>query len=273
MISSSRMVILTARPSLSTDHLLDDAPPMRRLGVITPSSNTVVEPCLIRLAAPLGDQVSLHFARVPVTEVADDPKSDAQFGLQPMLDAASLLADARVDAIVWAGTSGSWRGFDADEQLVYDIQAFSGVPTTTTSLGLLSAFRALAVERYGLVVPYVKPIADAIIRNLDSAGYACADRTMSSITSNWDFATITSAAIEADVRTVAASRPDAVVILCTNVRGADVSERLEHELDIAILDSVVLSLWVALGALGIEPPSSGFGRLAKQIAASTPTGG
>ena len=43
MTSSSR-VILTARPSLSTEHRLDDAPPIRRLGVITPSSNTVLEP-------------------------------------------------------------------------------------------------------------------------------------------------------------------------------------------------------------------------------------
>jgi maleate isomerase len=266
------MVTLTARPSLLTEDRPDVAP-ARRLGVITPSSNTVLEPSLIRLLAPLADRVSLHFTRVPVTEVADDPRSDAQFDLQPMLDAAALLRDARVQAIVWAGTSGSWRGFEADERLVDTIEDVTGVPATTTSLALLSALRALRVKRYGLVVPYVEPIADAIVRNLGAAGYACAGRTTSSITENWEFASISAAAIAADVRTAAASRPDAVVILCTNIWGAVVSEQLERELDIPILDSVVLSMWGALGAVGVKPPSSGFGRLATQTAVPVPSGG
>jgi maleate isomerase len=266
-------VILTARPSLSTDERPEDGRPRHRIGVITPSSNTVLEPTLIRLAAPLADRVSLHFTRVAVTDVADDPRSDAQFGIEPMLVAAGLLADARVDAIVWAGTSGSWRGFDADERLVDAMTAVTGVPATTTSLALLSAFKTLGVERYGMVVPYVEPIADAIVRNLGAAGYACVGRTSSSITSNWDFATISPAAIARDVRTAAASRPDAVVILCTNVRGAEVSEQLEHELEIPILDSVVLSLRGALGSLGIEPAPSDFGRLAAQAAVAASTDG
>jgi maleate isomerase len=267
------MATLSARPSLPTDHGFEEAPQRRRLGVIAPSSNTVLEPGLIRLAAPLTDRLSLHFARVSVTAVADDPQSDAQFGLEPMLDAAAMLQDARVEAIMWAGTSGSWRGFEADEQLVGAIEDQTGVPATTTSLALLSAFSALGVRRYGLVVPYVQSITDAIVRHLETAGYTCAGRTTSSITENWEFATISSAAIAENVRVAAADHPDTVVILCTNLRGADVSEQLEHELGIPILDSVVLSLWGALGVLEVDPPSSGFGRLAGQTATPVPSVG
>jgi maleate isomerase len=58
------------------------------------------------------------------------------------------------------------------------------------------------------------------------------------------------------------------VIHCTNLRGAEVSEALERELGIPVLDSVVVGLWGALGLLGIAPPARGFGALASDVGAA-----
>jgi maleate isomerase len=52
------------------------------------------------------------------------------------------------------------------------------------------------------------------------------------------------------IRAVAAEGADAVVILCTNLDGAALAASLERELDIAVLDSVAVTLWRTLGLAG-----------------------
>ena len=54
--------------------------------------------------------------------------------------------------------------------------------------------------------------------------------------------------------------PDAIVVHCTNLRGAEVAGPLEQELGIPVLDSVVVGLWGALRALDLAVPAR-FGRL------------
>jgi maleate isomerase len=235
---------------------------MQRIGVLTPSSNTVLEPLSTSLAAPLADRLSLHFSRFRVTAIADEPKSDRQFADAPMLHAARLLADARVDAMLWAGTSAAWLGLDADRRLVDAITGETAIPATTATLSLLDAFRVLDVRRYGLVVPYVEAVSTAIVRNLEDAGFACVARTSEGIRDNWAFSAMAADLISDRVRQVARAGPDAVVIHCTNLRGAEVSEALEEELGLPVLDSVVVGLWGALGLVGLAAPGRGFGRLA-----------
>src|SRR5690349_9533347 len=81
-----------------------------RMGVLTPSSNTVLEPLTAAMAAEAG--ATAHFARFPVTEISLGPDALRQFDHGPMLTAAGLLADARMHVIVWSGTSAGWLGFD-----------------------------------------------------------------------------------------------------------------------------------------------------------------
>jgi maleate isomerase len=76
----------------------------RRLGMLTPSSTTVLEPVAAAILTPL-DGVSAHFARFPVTEIALSPGALAQFDDAPILAAAGLLAHAKVDVIAWNSTS------------------------------------------------------------------------------------------------------------------------------------------------------------------------
>ena len=233
---------------------------MLRLGVLTPSSNTVLEPLTGWLAEPLASLLEVHFTRVRVTAIADVPASREQFSPNAMVDAARLLADARVDRMLWGGTSGAWEGIQADRDIVAAIGEATGIPATTATLSLLAALHGLGVRRYALVVPYVEPIADAIVANLDREGYDCVARAFESITVNWDFAAIPPAQIGERVRAVARSDPDAIVVHCTNLRGAEVAGPLEQELGIPVLDSVVVGLWGALRALDLAVPAR-FGRL------------
>ena len=96
-----------------------------RLGMLTPSSNTVLEPMCAAMAAALPD-TSVHFSRFTVTRIAMDDSALGQFNTGPMVEAAKLLADAKVDVIAWNGTSASWLGLASDHALVREIEAETG---------------------------------------------------------------------------------------------------------------------------------------------------
>ena len=89
-----------------------------RIGMITPSSNTAIEPITTRIFAALGEAVTVHFTRIRVTHISLEPSSLDQFTAAAMTEAARLLADARVDVIAWNGTSGAWKGLQTDREIV-----------------------------------------------------------------------------------------------------------------------------------------------------------
>ena len=122
-----------------------------RLGMLTPSSNTVLEPLTAAMLAGLPD-ASAHFSRFRVVAIDLGAGSRGQFDPAPVLAAAELLADARVDSICWNGTSGAWLGLDLDRALCGTITERTGVPATTATLALVEALRRLGTRRYGLVV-------------------------------------------------------------------------------------------------------------------------
>ena len=112
-----------------------------RLGMLTPSSNTVLEPVSAALVADL-PEVSVHFGRFRVVEISLRDAALGQFDMAPMLGAAELLADAKVDAICWNGTSAGWMG----------LYVGGSVAGRTVQTGCDRAFRpgiALHVRRAG----------------------------------------------------------------------------------------------------------------------------
>ncbi|GHD51767.1 Asp/Glu/hydantoin racemase [Thalassobaculum fulvum] len=232
-----------------------------RLGMITPSSNTVLEPMTAALLAGT-PHISSHSARIRVTSISMGGGSVAQFDTSPMREAAGLLADARVGSICWNGTSAGWLGPDRDRRILGDITAETGIPATSAVLDTLEALRLLDVPGFGLVTPYVADVQERVRENFEAAGFACvADRRLD-ITDNFAFAEVPEATIEGMIREVAQEGAPAVVVLCTNLRGARLAERLEAELGITLLDSVSVALWGAIRAAGGAPSAiRGWGRL------------
>ena len=74
-----------------------------RLGMMTPSSNTVLEPVTAALLAQT-PWVTAHFQRLRVLAINLGADATSQFDPRPMADAAALLADAKVHALCWNGT-------------------------------------------------------------------------------------------------------------------------------------------------------------------------
>jgi maleate isomerase len=232
-----------------------------RIGMLTPSSNTTLEPVTYRIVGSADGAIDVHFSRFRVTSIGLDARRRAQFASEPMLEAARLLADARVDVIVWNGTSGGWEGVESDRRLVAAIEQELGTPATTGTLATLDALQALGARRYGLVVPYLDDITAAIRTTFAGEGFECVGATSERITANWDFATVTPSRIADRCRSLAAASPDAIVVFCTNLAGAAVVDELERDLGVPVLDSVATCLWGGLRRAGDPTTVPGWGRL------------
>lgn len=225
---------------------------MLRLGMLTPSSNTVLEPVTARLLAG-HDDISIHASRFAVTEIALDQAALGQFDDGPILAAAALLAHAKVDVIAWNGTSASWLGLDRDRDLVARIDAATGIAASTCMLGFFDLFRSRGVERLGLVTPYTDDVQRRIVETYAAEGIKVVGQQALGIRDNFTFATVSEAEIARMIRTTAAAKPDAIAIVCTNMNGARVAAQIEGELGIPVFDSVAVTLRACLLRAGVDP--------------------
>jgi maleate isomerase len=232
-----------------------------RLGVLTPSSNTALEPLTSALAAAVPG-CSAHFARFRVTEIALSEQALGQFDDSKILAAAELLADARVDVIGWSGTSSGWLGFDRDRALVERIRKRTGIPATTAVLALNELLALQGVTRLALVTPYTADVQQRIVDNYRTLGIEVVAERHLGIRVNHDFALVEPEALFGLMREVAAAAPQAITTFCTNLRAAPLAERVEAELGIALLDTVSTTVWGQLRAAGADPSQvRGWGRL------------
>lgn len=222
-----------------------------RLGMLTPSSNTVLEPVTAAMLADVAG-VTAHFSRFPVREISLGGSADGQFDPLPMLGAARLLADARVDAICWNGTSAAWLGLDRDRSLCAAISEETGIPATSAMLALDDILRRTRARTCGIVTPYLHEVQERIVQNFARDGVRCIAERHLDDRENFSFSEAPEATVERMVREVAEAKPDAVAIVCTNLDGAAAAARLEPEIGVPIYDSVAAALWGSLRAAGVD---------------------
>ncbi|BAF90370.1 Asp/Glu racemase [Azorhizobium caulinodans ORS 571] len=235
------------------------------LGMLTPSSNTVLEPVTQAMVAGL-PEVSAHFGRFKVTEIALSDTALKQFDDTEILRAAELLAHAKVDVISWNGTSSGWLGFEADERLCERITAATGIPANTSMLALNEILAAKGAKTLGYVTPYLDAVQEKIVANYAALGHACKGDRHLNLQDNFSFSEVTAEQLSAMTRDVAAEKPDAIAVICTNLRAAPLVEKLEAETGIPIYDTIATSVWKSLKMAGVDTRRvTGWGSLFRDL--------
>ncbi|KAL3492227.1 Asp/Glu/hydantoin racemase [Aspergillus germanicus] len=223
-------------------------PKQIRLGILTPSSNTSLEPLTQSLIAPL-QNVTVHFSRFPVVKISLESDALSQFETEPILAAARLLADANVDIIGWSGTSSGWLGFEADEALCGAITDATGIPATTSVLALNKACKEFGVERLGLVTPYVDDVQEAIMKTYRGIGIEVTEERHLGLSRNTAFAEIEEDVLDRMAGEVVRGRGSegkgvqAVTTFCTNLRAAHRVGFWEMEHGMPVFDTVATVVW------------------------------
>ena len=236
------------------------------LGFLTPSSNTVLEPITAEMLRDI-PQASAHFGRFAVTRIALSEGALAQFATPEVVKAAELLGHARCQIIGWSGTSSSWLGFETDIRLCKDIESTTGAKGCTSVLAINDILQKTGARKLALVSPYLDNVQEAIIRNYQNAGYEMVAERHMGLEDNYSFSEVTSSQLELMIREVALAKPDAILIMCTNLKGAPLVERLEKEVGIPIYDSVATVVWKSLQLVGIDTKLvQSWGSLFREVA-------
>lgn len=216
---------------------------IQRFGVLTPSSNSALEPLTSAIIAQTPG-VTAHFSRFRVTEISLTEQALGQFDLEPVLQAARLLADAQVSVIGWSGTSAGWLGFERDIALCQRIEAETGIRATTSVLALLELIELAGIKRVALYTPYTADVQQRILENFQASGIECVAERHLSISRNFDFACVEPDDIVRDCEEMLAqSDAQAVITLCTNLRAAQLASELESRHSILFLDTVSTVIW------------------------------
>ncbi len=223
-----------------------------RLGMIVPSSNTVVEQEAGALLGGL-ENVSAHFSRFKLTKVSVADAAAAYYDSGLMLEAGKLLADSRCAVITWNGSSGGVVGFDRDRTFVAELEAATGSPATTAALSVLDALRAFGARRLALVTLNPPDMNKRIAAHFAAEGFECVATTdRSDLDDNFAMAEVPAEALAQAAMGCAHARPEAIAVFGTNTRGAPVAARLERELGIPVIDSVAAGYWGALRRAGVD---------------------
>ena len=117
-------------------------------------------------------------------------------------------------------------------------------------------------KRVGFVTPYLDDVQARINANYEKAGFTVvADRHLR-MQDNFSFSTVTADQMREMTREVAAAKPDAIAIVCTNMRGAPLAEELEAKYGIPIYDTVSTTVWKSLQVAGVDTKRvKGWGRI------------
>lgn len=240
------------------------AKPSIRVGMITPSTNTVLEPMSYKIIN--GRAISLHFSRIEVTRIEKSSFGDAQFSKNKFIESSQLLIQTNPHVVVWNGTSAAWLGMQWEKSL---LQTFREIfPNHVAIVGYLESqlaiFQAYGIKSVNLVSPYTDAVVEGIIRTLQEAGIHVLNEGHLGISDNYSFAEVDSQTIVDLALKIAHPPADAMLVICTNLSSAPLVHYLESQLQYPVFDSLTVLLWASLVKAGWTDSISGWGRLLEE---------
>ena len=222
------------------------------LGLIVPSWNRGMEYECWRMAPP---GTSLHVSRIFHT---DDTEETFLRMLDKAPDVAELLAHAKVDAICFGCTGGSFVKKGYDRELVDAIVTRTKTPTTTTSSAINDALKQLKIKNVAVASPYPEWLNDRLADFLEDSGFKVVARR--GLNQEWPIGlgpeSAYQVACDADC-----DEADGILISCTNFRSLEVIDRLEKDLGKPVVSSNTASMWKLLQMVGATDRVSGAGGL------------
>ena len=231
-----------------------------RIGLIVPSTNSTAETDF-NLVAP--ENVTIHGQRVWLRN--EDLTGGGMDRMnQEVEKAASYLASAKVDYIVYACTTGSfYKGPGYDRQVIEEIQRVAGVPATATAPACVQALQHLGANRLSVASPYNEWQNGQLHTYLQASGFQVLNvdgdpnGAVAGAQGHNDLSP--QSALEFAERIC---RPEAEALLCscTAWRTLEVAAELERRVGKPVVTANQATVWAAFGELGLQP-QAGFGSL------------
>jgi maleate isomerase len=218
-----------------------------RVGLIVPSSNTVIEVDFYRR---LPSDATLHTARMYLEETTPEGESAMLDDYLPR--AVDDLRSARPDVVVFGCTSaGALRGNDYEAELIQQIEAQTGARAFSVAASVRSAIRAANARRVGVITPYVDSLNQKIQESLENEGLEVAAIHGLGITDNFTIADVDpDQIVEFAVERFKGTDIDLLFASCTNFRALDARKEMQTALGIPVVTSNQAALVAVLQEIG-----------------------
>lgn len=231
----------------------------KRIGILLPSSNTIMEPEFYKMMPP---NVTAHTNRIFLTEV----KYDAWMIMNQEIEKASeYLATAEVDMILFACTGASFAKPGYDTEIIERIKTATNIEATTTSTAILEALNELHVKSLSLATPYPPEVNLMAKSFLEHSGVNVIMEKGLGIRNSAAIGRISSSSAYQIAMEVNRPEAEAILLTCTNLRTIDVIEKLESVINKPVISSNQASLWASLRLLGIKLPIRNYGTLLERL--------
>jgi maleate isomerase len=206
----------------------------RQIGLMVPSSNTVMEPDFYR---NLPHGWTLHTARMFLEDVT--PEAEERMLDQHTFPAARDLATARVDILVFGCTSaGALRGNAFDDQMISEISRTTGIPAISTVRSVRETLKSTGAKKLVVITPYLDVINHKIQTSLETDGFEVLKIEGLGITQNVQIGRTPGDEIVALAkRAVYGYEPDALFVSCTNFPAVSVLAELRASFPFPVVTS------------------------------------
>ncbi|SMB91856.1 maleate isomerase [Thermanaeromonas toyohensis ToBE] len=218
----------------------------QRLGLIVPSSNSVMEVDFYR---NLPHHITLHVARMYLKDTTVE-------GEEEMLDihfprALQDLVTVQPHAIVFGCTSaGALRGNAYDKELCRQISEVAGCPAVSTVASVRVTLKNRGIKRVAVVTPYVDALNYRIEQSLRDDGLEVVVIAGLGIDYNFAIADVPPEEILAfALKTIDKHSAEGIFISCTNFRAMEIKDRLEYLTGLPVVTSNQAALEEALRVL------------------------
>ncbi|GAB7553760.1 igiC [Novosphingobium sp. 11B] len=237
------------------------------LGVIAPSTNTVVQPDMERMRPP---GVTNHLSRIHVEDPVALSNEDFIAGTTAIaentLDAVRSVMTCRPDYLVLGMSAVTfYGGVDGSRRFKARIEAEAGVGATTGAEAVAAALTAVGAKAVSFVSPYY-PVANAEVRRfLEESGFAVRrDRALQC--RRWtDIAKVTPETLREVIAQLDGDDVDAIVQVGTNLSMVDLAAEYEGTLGKPVIAINTATYWHALRACGVSDRLRGLGRLLSEF--------
>lgn len=231
-----------------------------RLGFLYPGH--AAEDDYPAMAARATADVEVLVEHTSVGEDAHRVDALLDLGGPERLAAGAAALEGRVDAVMWACTSGSFVfGVDGARRQADAVGARLGVPASSTSFAFVDAARAVGAGRVAIAATYPPDVVEAFVAFLAASGIEVVAAGAEDIITATEVGTL---GRERVLRFVAAGdhpAADAVLVPDTALHTAAWIDELEALLDKPVLTANAVTMWAALGLAGADRTAEGLGSL------------
>jgi len=229
----------------------------RRVGLLIPSSNTMIEQ-EFPFALPPG--LSAHFARVEMTTL-DDAGLRAQDA--DLVRQAELLGTAKIDAVLFCqSVYGFHRGQAHDRAMAERLSAAAGCPAVTAAGAMVEAASALGVRRLAFVTPFGPALNESVRAYFAGQGFETVAMGGFTFSDNFAIAQVRPDDLVAAIRNGDSADAEAVVVPGGNLPCLGVIEAVEAALGKPMICTNQASIHAVLRRIGWQGPGpTRLGRL------------